>query len=278
MKCDRICAGIVLFNPDIDRLRENIEGIKEQVEFIYLIDNCSGNIESIQKMISSFHNFELILNSKNEGIAFALNQIIHLGYGNEYDWVITLDQDSVCLPKLVECYRKYLYIENVGMITCEIIDRNYLIKKKNENSNAKYEFVRKCITSGCLTNIQACIEVGLFDEKLFIDSVDYDMCYSLEEHGYKILKINFQGLLHEVGKSKKYSLFGFEFAVNNHSPLRKYYISRNSTYLIRKHHLSPISEYLLIYRRIFTVFFFEQQKVKKVKAILKGIRDAKRMM
>ena len=34
--------------------------------------------------------------------------------------------------------------------------------------------------------------------------------------GYRIVNAHFTGLLHEVGKSKKYHILGFEFAVNNH--------------------------------------------------------------
>ena len=103
------------------------------------------------------------------------------------------------------------------------------------------------------------------------------MCYSMQEHGYKILNIHFIGLLHEVGKSEKHSIFGFEFAVNNHSALRKYYISRNSTFLIYKHHLNKIVEYFYIYRRLLTVIVFEKDKYNKCKSILLGIHDGKKM-
>lgn len=137
--------------------------------------------------------------------------------------------------------------------------------------------MQKCITSGTLTNVRACREAGGFDDELFIDSVDYDMCYSLQEHGYRVLKIGFIGLLHEVGKSTTVSILGVKYAVNNHNALRKYYISRNSVYLIKKHHLNPFVEYFYVYRRIFTVLFFEANKREKIAAILKGIRDGRKM-
>ena len=37
------CAGIVLYNPEPDRLKENIAAIDKQVETIILIDNNSLN-------------------------------------------------------------------------------------------------------------------------------------------------------------------------------------------------------------------------------------------
>ena len=37
-------AGIVLYNPDLGRLKENIESICKQVDKVILIDNGSDNI------------------------------------------------------------------------------------------------------------------------------------------------------------------------------------------------------------------------------------------
>ena len=40
----KIVAGIILYNPDIDRLMDNISAISPQVESIIIIDNNSINI------------------------------------------------------------------------------------------------------------------------------------------------------------------------------------------------------------------------------------------
>lgn len=270
-----LCAGIVTYHPDIERLRENLDAVISQVREIYIVDNVSKNLEDIERLTKDYDGIYLIKNSRNEGIAKALNQIIGEAEKQGYCWVITLDQDSVCYKGLVENYLKYVE-DDIGILICDIEDRNYRIKQKK--IRPEYEEVKKCITSGAFTNVKACIEAGGFDEKLFIDSVDYDMCYSMREHGYRIVNVHFTGLLHEVGKSVKYNILGYEFAVNHHSAERKYYISRNSTYLIKKHHLNPIPEYALIFRRIFTVLFFEKDKRHKIKAIMTGVRDGWKMM
>lgn len=270
-----LCAGIVTYHPDIVRLRENLDAVICQVREIYIVDNASKNLEDIEHLTKEYDGIYLIKNSRNEGIAKALNQIIVEAEKQGYCWVITLDQDSVCYKGLVENYLKYVE-DDIGILICDIEDRNYRMKQKK--IRPEYEEVKKCITSGAFTNVKACIEAGGFDEKLFIDSVDYDMCYSMREHGYRIVNIHFTGLLHEVGKSVKYNILGYEFAVNHHSAERKYYISRNSAYLIKKHHLNPLTEYALIFRRIFTVLFFEKDKRHKIKAIMTGVRDGWKMM
>ncbi len=273
-----ICAGIVTYKPDLSRLKENIDAIIGQVPALFIVDNGSEHSKKIEDLVSRYNKVTLIKNPHNRGIAKALNQLISVAKEHHYPWMITLDQDSVCYEGLVNQYLEYVD-DSIGMLICDIIDRNYTLKSamSRDLSKVVLEDVEKCITSGCCTNVDAVTRSGGFDEKLFIDMVDYDMCYSLREHGYRIVNAHFTGLLHEVGKSKKYHILGFEFAVNNHSAERKYTISRNSVYLVKKHRLNPISEYALIFRRILTAFFFEENKLAKIKAILKGVSDGWKM-
>ena len=47
----KIFCGIVTFNPDIERLKENILAIQNQVDSIYIFDNYSDNRKGIQSLI-----------------------------------------------------------------------------------------------------------------------------------------------------------------------------------------------------------------------------------
>ena len=71
----KICAGIVLFNPEIERLNENIEHIRKQVPMLILVDNGSSNLEDVKSLICDVPNIILLENGKNLGIAQALNRI-----------------------------------------------------------------------------------------------------------------------------------------------------------------------------------------------------------
>lgn len=97
----RIYAGIVSYNPDLLRLKENISSIQQQVPVI-VFDNGSRNIIAIQKLISDFSEVQLIRSKKNIGIAAALNQLMQWGYENKFDWMLSLDQDSVCEKNFVK--------------------------------------------------------------------------------------------------------------------------------------------------------------------------------
>lgn len=157
---ERIAAGIILFNPELTRLKENIEAIFNQVELIIMIDNNSANIDIVERECSIYNKIILIKNDENRGIAAALNQAMNYCKTNGYKWVITLDQDSICPLNMVEEYQKYLNIPNVAIVSPTIEDRNKEPIELNK-SKIEYEFINKCITSGALTNVEAWGDWGI---------------------------------------------------------------------------------------------------------------------
>lgn len=159
-----IYAGIVSYNPDMVRLRDNINAIYSQVDKLIIVDNKSENLNDIEYFVEKYENIILIKNNDNLGIAKALNQIMEVGLCERADWVLTLDQDSVVSKFLISEYRKYIDMPNVGMLTCMIKDRNTKGSMFRENE-CEYEEVQKCYTSGCLTKVSAWDTSGHFDEK-----------------------------------------------------------------------------------------------------------------
>lgn len=233
-----ITAGIVLYNPDIPRLQQNIDAILPQVEKLILVDNGSKNIDKVQILLGQFYEtkkIQLLLLGDNLGIAKAQNEICRWAQNNGDEWAITLDQDSVCPTNLVKEYEKLIHDSEIGMICPKVIDRNfgeitYGIEHKG------IEEVPQCIASASAIRISAWEEVGGFYEPLFIDDVDFDICWSLREHGYKILRNNNVELLHEVGHGHIEHFAGKDRLILNHTPLRYYYKMRNSFIVGRRHH------------------------------------------
>ena len=268
-------AGIVLFNPDIKRLEENISAISPQVKDVILVDNGSKNADGISSLISRFDNITYIGNADNMGIAKALNQIVEKADELGAKWVLTLDQDTVCKPDIIEQYDRLCRraTDKVAIITSKYEDRSV---KVDFGLTAPYVKDSFCITSGAFNNIRCIKAVGGFDEKLFIDMVDYDICYALTRSGYKIIRMNYVGFLHEVGRSVTKRFFGKDIIIFNHSPLRKYYWARNSIYLKRKYKLGLSADKRVINRIIQTVLY-ETDKVSKLKSMLKGIIDGYRL-
>ena len=274
-----ICAGIVLYNPDIDRLKENIEAIISQVGSVVLVDNGSDNLAEIRTLIQGFDSrLHIMAQGENKGIAAALNKILKYSSDNEYQWVITLDQDSVCPENIIKEYNKYIHLDDVAMIASRVVDRN--ANKLEDVSGDELQYLDRCITSATLNRVSALLDVGGFDERLFIDFVDYDMCTRLRLKGYKIARHNGVKLLHEIGKSKDVKLFGRSFVVYNHSPMRRYYYTRNVLYYMKKYkeHINYKKERNDFIVRTMLVIIYEKNKWKNLKSIFKGIRDYKKLL
>lgn len=314
----KILAGIVLYNPDIKRLKQNIDVILPQVDRIILVNNGSENIDEIKALVSgneckspesddfvgtgkankniitgdddkgiaaggnvknSVSNGKKIILAdlkENKGIAFALDVILRFADKNSYDYFLTLDQDSVAAPDLIKIYSDYLCREKLGLLTCDIRDRNYTVS----HNDVDEEDIDYIITSGCLVNTKMCARINGFDAGMFIDYVDFDLCEKVHEAGYEILRTYKTHIIHEVGHSRPVRLFGRPFVVFNQPPLRVYYFFRNGKYVINKH--KGKSENLKMYktdlfRRAVLIMLFENQKMKKLHMIMKGLSDSMKM-
>lgn len=271
----KIIGGIILYNPDIIRLSENISAIIDQIDYLLLIDNNSNNIVDIMNEYKFDPKIKIISNKENFGVAYALNQVIDYSKKNDYHWALTLDQDSVCPKNLINIYRQYTNIVNIGIICPNIIDRNEI--NRTPVNKKKAAEVKWCITSASLVNINAWHNVGGFDERLFIDLVDYDFCHRLRENGYKIMMTNETSLLHQLGDLRIYNFFGLKIRVANHSPFRKFFIIRNTIYLYKKKEFKKRNLIFRIINNYFKVIFFEKNKCSKIRqmnrAIFVGIKE-----
>ena len=264
-------AGIVTYNPDIERLTENLDSVRKQnVDELVIIDNGSDNVDEIGKTLEGV---SLIRNSKNLGIAKALNQIFQYADKAGCNLVITLDQDSVCPEDYLDKFSPYFSLE-FGILCPVIVDINAGIDaRKSIDFTTEIQEIRGCITSGSITKVSAWKAVNGFDETMFIDSVDYDFCDRIIRAGYKVLRANTIELQHEIGHQTKHKLFGVDVYVKNHSAFRKYYIGRNIAYIARKRQQPMIRPVLQEVKQVLLISFYENGKKEKIKALLDGAKE-----
>lgn len=267
----KIYAGIVVFNPNIKRLQDNLNAICCQVDRVILFDNGSSQQFKVKQVIKRYNNTELICSTKNLGIAAALNYLMKWGYDRKYNWMLSLDQDSVCDKDFVQKMKKNLIPNSRQGIVAPIIkDRNIGIVGHNPTN--KIERVRTCITSGAFTNMNVWKEVGGYDEAMFIDSVDFEFCYRVRKSGYEVLQVHDVYLLHEIGESQRKRLLFWNVTVNGHSAFRKFYIAQNNIYYPLKHNLifHLIRGNFRNLKLLSIILLYEDCKKEKIKAVLKG--------
>ncbi|MGF1803537.1 glycosyltransferase family 2 protein [Vibrio gigantis] len=275
---EKTCAVIVTYNPELERLSENIEAIFSQVGMVILIDNNSININDIKAVITQFDEglIEVLESTENLGIAFALNSALTYCKKNDFEFLITLDQDSISSKNMVDNLSVHLIQgEDIAMVGPQIIDIN--TERSQGNANKKPEDTMLLITSGALCKVDTLLSVGGFNNKLFIDCVDFDMSLKLYESGYKVLRANDVCMTHEIGHKTKISIFNVSFYLLNHSPLRVYYMVRNRIYLIfRYKHLRGYNrrkELRHLITRSLACLFFESERRKKMISTFRGVWD-----
>ena len=254
----KICAGIVTYNPDISRLKDNYAHIKDQADFVVICDNGSDNVEEISSLLTGGRDsiIKLCEYAKDKG----------------YKWILTLDHDSVCPDDMVERLAKHC-ADSVSIVGPRILYRG------NEKYSAKFtdeiEYPDWVITSGSLTNTDVWKAIGGFDDALFIDKVDTDYGIRANRAGYKIVRDNSVVLDHELGNLKCKRVFCRTIYVTNHSPLRIYYQCRNIYYLSKKIGLKhPFIETMKIKTKI---RLYEDNKAEKLKQAKRGIADGRAM-
>jgi len=282
----KICAGIVLYNPDIKRLKKCIDVIKPQTEQLIIIDNASNNISEIQNEFAD-EKITWILNKENSGIAKALNQLTDYADSEGYEWILTLDQDSICETGLVEKMCAAVNAgknKNIAMVSPIIIDRGLIDCGRTDNETSENEHlpeteeIKFCITSGCLTNIKAINETGGFNDWLFIYDVDREICIRLLRKGYKIIKSNNAALYHEHGeKTVIKKVFRKKIVYHNYSPISVYYMTRNLVYMLRKYGSEysphPTLRWIRLFFAFCVKFIFEHDRIPRLKSFSKGIKD-----
>lgn len=272
----KIIASIITYNPDLKLLYRNIYSIYSQVEYIVIIDNASDNIEYIKKIaLKITNNIEFICNDVNQGIAKALNQAAEFASDNNYDALLTLDQDSVVEDGFVDELVKGFFSYDIAISCPVVVDRN--IGVVMQGSKNKSTFQKQCITSGSLNIVKRIIKVGGFDEEMFIDGVDFEFCKRVKRAGYEIYCPSKAILYHSIGNGKQFKFGPIRVYVLNHSPLRKYYRSRNTIYVSKKYKESLFIALIKDLYLLFITIAFEKEKGKKCLSIIYGIRDGIRL-
>ena len=292
-----ICAAMVVFNGDLEKAASNAENIIRQVDFFYFVDNGSDDLSPLETRFNGNEKVRFIKNGENKGIAYALNRALDAADEGGFDWLLTLDQDTVCDPELISVYSRCLHLEKLGIVCPFIIHRGkcepdeYLAEPKLE-AEFFYSYDR-CITSAALTNVAAAKAVGGWNDELFIDAVDFDINQKLLLNGYSILRANDAYIVQEIGERIPIRFFRFIYLITRikkynfisyysvHSDTRLYYIARNYKWFLKKYkQTSPAVNRWSNFKDMLLRFLLyprKRSRIKMLRSIRRGRRDSRKM-
>ena len=236
----KLAACVVLYNPD-DTIFENILTYGNYVDKLIVIDNSLKKNNFLIDKLNEIFESKLVYidNNDNLGIATALNQACDKAIELQFKWILTMDQDSsfINFDHYKKCLEKVQNVNNVALLAANTDKEGYSTCDINECSFNYREDKYSVITSANIVNLEYFEEIGRFNDKLFIDMVDYDYCLRINIKKFKILYFPDVFVEHKLGevhlrtniftRKKKYK--------TEHNAQRAYYISRNSLYLSKNY-------------------------------------------
>lgn len=272
---DKICAGIVTYNSDESLLQDVLDAVKEQIDTVFIYDNNSKNFEKIEKISKNYKNVFVIHAKSNYGIAAALNALCEQAFIKEYKWILTLDHDTVIQKGMIKSFKEIVSRQDkIGIVCPRVQYINYSVKEKG-NVNDRYTEVQACMTSGSLMLLEAWEKTGGFNEWMFIDMVDNDICMKLKLAGYRIIRDNKTFMKHNLGAPIKKKFFGISITDFQYSNLRIYYIVRNNIYFYKKYkkYMNRIKQFLIVIYQIIKLYIINIDNQDNRKTIVKAIKD-----
>jgi len=277
----KIGCLVVLYNPNLELLNMVLNSVKPQVYSICIVDNSEKILDDENL---SFLNFNYIKMEYNKGIASAQNEgIRYFQKIKDITHIFFLDQDSIIPDGLVkQLLSDLLYLKSkqilVGGIGSNPINRQTNKKYHRSYKRIHYDTMitetNEIMNSASLIPISHFREIGLMDDFLFIDGVDYEWCW----RATFIKKLRFfisdnAYLSHQLGEGNKFFIYR-DIAIS--SSFRIYYQFRNYFILVCRSYVPlywKLTNGFKFFIKLFYYPIFVNPRKEYLKNIIKGIKD-----
>lgn len=245
-------AVIVSYNPGLERLKDLVEVVAMQVAGVVIVDNASSaSIASILENRKTSNVFIVNL-PENCGIAAAQNVGIERAIKNGATHIYLSDQDSLPSSSLiaelllallsasgvsVAAVGPAIVDERTGRVSSFMVEGSGELQQWPPNTDGertKRAMEVAClIASGTLLSVEAIKHIGGMRSHYFIDHVDTEWFFRARKAGYVLLGVPDARLIHRLGDEvKRVWFFGYRQVIY-HTPLRNYYMFRNTLLMLR---------------------------------------------
>ncbi|WP_394792128.1 glycosyltransferase family 2 protein [Rhodoferax sp.] len=280
----------ISFHPDLVLLRQQFDSLRGQVDRMLVIDNGSKNevLESLRSLCQAF-GCTLHALGHNTGIAHAQNVGIQAAQQVGAKMLLLLDQDSIATPGMVKTLSRALeqhpraaaagpssVDQRTGSHSFFVRDGYFGPRRWKPINIEKSEpiHVGFLIASGTLIRASALENPEPMLASWFIDHVDTEWCLRIRSQGWTLLGVAQAQLQHQLGDKVSTIWLLRTRQVAHHSPLRDYYMFRNSILLVHKRYTPWRWKVYFLARLIqFSGFFltFTPQRLTRFKMMAYGV-------
>jgi rhamnosyltransferase len=270
MTAKDVLAVVVSYNG-LHKTRETVDALRGQVGHVVIVDN--GSLPESLAILQSLERepgIRVERLGENRGVGHALNVGVQRARQMGFSWLLTMDQDSVVDSSMIKAYQAA--VERDPGVVC----LSPCVIRNGRKENAANGVVGYAITSGNLVQVSLFDRVGLYDEGFFVDCIDFDFSLRLRRAGYLMHRVANACMQHQLGEVRKVPNF-----VNRHyaehSPVRRYYMSRNFMYLMERYLFRfPVFILKLAVSHVLLLLLigvYDPSPFQSYRAIVRGIGD-----
>lgn len=287
-------AVVVLYHPDPELVKQQYEAVSGQVDSIVYVDNSGGRAALADVGVLDAVGTTVLGTGENVGLAAALNLALEELTDRGAKFALLLDHDSVPEPGMVQTLLHELEASSpprppaaIGPAIVDMLPErtelradsfarfrlplNERIHPRSDPAAFEVDFL---ITSGTLLRLETLDRIGLMDERLSIDSVDFEWSFRAAAAGYSLLATFGARLLHRRGDQLHHVVGSHSIRI--HSPGRLYFMYRNRFLLYRRRYV-PIAWKVHDFARMLLkgtlLATVAPQPWANLKAMCRGIRD-----
>lgn len=252
----RVIAVVVTHRPPVAATAALLDALVPQVAEVVVVDDGSpaADVGALRELTARAGT-SFLPQEVNRGIAAAQNAGIRWARERGADLVLLSDQDSLPASDMVDRLLAGLTLAAaeaesgsaappaaVGPVTVDernagaallFADRRWGPRRATvpatDGALVEATFL---IASGCLVDVVALDAVGGMNEAWFIDHIDLEWGLRARRAGFRLLGVVGARLEHALG-DRTQRIPGRERDVHIHSPLRNYYMARNTVLLVR---------------------------------------------
>ena len=260
---NKIVAIVVTYYPEKSLLLPNVNAFIDYVDKVLIWENTPNNLTDY-RYFKENDKIEYCGGGINS-ISKALNYAWKYAVQNEYDYLLTMDQDS------------------------QWVNFAYYLSRTINNPDAPYGIYGPCvndkiyeeefynhdlITSGMLVPVKILNEVNGYNESFRVDGIDTFLCYSVQEKGYGTYSVANCVLKQRFGNFGGTSFARYRFSTYNYPAIRLYEIFKSQIIIMRRFNTDKN------YKKAFSIrirkwpikiLLVENDKWNKLSAIAKGI-------
>ena len=233
-------AIITAYYPS-DSVRVHAEQIAAQVDKVYICDNSPVSNKALFEQACDQDKIVYTCFCENLGLSSAFNRVLKDASleWNADDYVFFFDQDSSIegghIPQMIRDYEELRHrgyqVGCLGPAYFNTSNQTLETPRSKTNLCDGIYAVSSIITSSMLCRYEDLQFVGFWNEEVFLDMADWDICWRLQEIGKMCCLTQNVVLHHSVGSGEK-KLGPVSLRVGQ--PIREYYQIRDGMYLFMK--------------------------------------------